>query len=161
MMLAQTSSSSEATAEATTEATAEIENERNFDPRLSYFMKAPVPDEPKVCLDVRSMNYRAEVLHPVIGPKIAIQRATFTVEDVDLCTGADSNLALYVVFSSPHKKNQTYIYTQDLLRQMKADTFEVAVESTCWLDPGTYGLQIQIRDMNSQIIERETQVKSI
>jgi len=153
MMLAQTSSSTDTDADGDAE---------QWNSALSFLMKDEIkvdsaaPEVPEVCLDVRSMNFRAEVLHPVFGPKLAIQRATFTVESVDTCTGKDMNLALYVVFSSPHRKNKTYVYTQDLLRKMKADTFEIAVEATQWLDPGSYGLQIQIRDIDSQVIKRET-----
>ena len=43
----------------------------------------------------------------------------------------------------------------------KADVLEIAVEAKNWLIPGTYGLQIQIRDKDSQEIRRKTDTKTI
>lgn len=119
-------------------------------------------DENHSCLDIRSLNYRAEVLHPLIGKPIATQRAVFTLEDATPCTKYwDQGLALYVVFSSPYKKNQTFKYEQVDLFEMKADKFELAVETSWKLIPGIYGVEIQIRDEKTQVIKRKTETKTL
>ena len=119
-------------------------------------------DENHPCLDIRSLNYRAEVLHPLIGKPIATQRAVFTLEDAAPCTKYwDQSLALYVVFSSPYKKNQSFKYGQEDLFKMKADKFELAVETSWKLIPGTYGVEIQIRDEKTQVIKRKTETKTL
>ena len=70
-----------------------------------------VEDHP--CLKVRSLNYRVEMIHPLLGKPFANQHAVFTIEDATPCTSYwDQDLALYVVFSSPEEKNQTYKFDQ-------------------------------------------------
>ena len=67
---------------------------------------ADVTVEDHPCLKVRSMNYRVEVIHPLLGKPFANQHAVFTVEDATPCTSYfDQDLALYVVFSSPEEQN--------------------------------------------------------
>ena len=46
-------------------------------------------------------------------------------------------------------KNKTYEYKQEELSKLKADKFEVAVESTQWLQEGPHGVEIQVRDVDS------------
>ena len=93
------------------------------------------------CLSLSSFSYRAEVIRPVLGPELAFQRASFTIAS-PTCGDDDSNLALYVVFSSPNSKNKTYEYKQEELAKLKADKFEVAVEATQWLQTGDHGVEI-------------------
>ena len=108
------------------------------------------------------MNYRAMVVHPSIGPPIAVQRASFTIEDATPCTGFwDKYLGLYVVFSSPNELNKTYFFSQEELQARRADVLEIALEVRDWLVPGIYGLQIQIRDVDTQQIRRKTDTKSL
>ena len=113
------------------------------------------------CLDVRSLNYRADVIKPVAGPALVIQRATFTVQDTTLCEGDDANLALFVVFVSPGKDNKTYLYSQRTMKWLKADQYEAVIESTQWFEAGIHSVQIQVRDTKKNKIVRMTNIKEM
>ena len=63
------------------------------------------------CLVMIDSNYKASIFYPVIGNPLAQQRLQFQVADVGRCTGADANLGLYVVFSTPKGPNQTTVFT--------------------------------------------------
>ena len=101
------------------------------------------------------------MIDPVAGPQLVVNRATFKIKDTTQCIGDDATLALYVVFSSPDRTNQTYVYSQRVLEWLRSDTFEVAIESTHWFVPGLHSVQIQIRDMYKNTIERMTSRKEI
>ena len=109
-MLAQTASEAEVAskAEVAVEAAAETEATASVESFSTH-----------ECLKVKTMNYRATVVHPIFGEPIAMQRASFTLEDARLCTGYfDETLALFVVFTAPQGQNKTYKFTQqDLLHK--------------------------------------------
>ena len=90
-------------------------------------------------MDVKTLNMRADVIHPLLGPPIAAIRAAFTIEDAYACASSGATWAsphaLYLVFSPPkdanakYQKNKTYEFTEKDLKVRKADKFEVVVES--------------------------------
>ena len=120
-----------------------------------------ITHEPDQCLKIRSLNYRVDVIQPIGGPQLVIQRATFTVDDTSTCEGKEENYGLYVVFSQPEKINDTYVFTQRTLQWLKADTYEAVIESINWLIPGEYSVQLQIRDIYRGVIIYATDLKTL
>ena len=70
-----------------------------------------ITHDPNACLSIRSLNFRADHIMPLVGPSIVMSRATFTVHDTTSCEGDDANLAVFLVFSSPQTDNETYVFT--------------------------------------------------